>query len=164
MKLKEFLERIEDTLPKIVHFSALHMLKKVYNIQEDSLTPKELKAFFINYNLYQRYLNDYAGVIYNQFESSIDEVYKVMCEYFKENPDNQYLFEYRITRISNQDPTKYLSIPDPEMRNAAIARVEDKIEVIEESTYYKENKKEADIYLNELKQSLSMVKKAVGIV
>lgn len=164
MKLKEFLSKLERTESKIVHFSATHMLEKLYNIQEDSLNETQLKEFFIDYNNYDRYLNDYANTIYNQFMSSNDEIYETLCNYFNEDSDNKYLFEYRLKRVINQDPTKYLNIEDIEMRNAAIYRVEDKINIIKESKYYKENPDLANQHIKKLEKSIDMVKKAVGIV
>lgn len=163
MKLTLFLEELENNIPKIAHFCAIHMLEKKYDLENVSLERNELKIFFTDYSLYQKYLNDYAGIIYNKFDSSIDEVYAILCQYFNENPDNRSLFEYRLTRIENQEPSKYLAISDPEMRNAAIARLEDKINIIENSEYYSNNKDDADKKLSTLKQALSLVKRAVGI-
>jgi hypothetical protein len=163
MKLTIFLEELEKNVPKIAHFCAIHMLEKQYALENDSLEMTELKKFFTNYSFYQKYLNDYAGIIYNKFDSSIDEVYDLLCIYFNENPDNHSLFEYRLTRIANQEPSKYLSISDPEMRNAAITRVEDKIDIIVNSEYYINNQREAKEQLNSLKQALNLVKRAIGI-
>ena len=163
MKLTLFLEQLENSVPKIVHFCATRMLQKNYDIQEDDVKEEEIKRFFTHYTGYQTYLNDYAGVIYNQYDSSIDEVYESLCLYFNETPDNKSLFEYRLSRVINQDPSKYLNINDPEMRNAAILRAEDKINVIENSHYYLLNKNETQAQISELKQSLNLVKRAVSI-
>jgi hypothetical protein len=162
MKLTLFLEQLENNVPKIVYFCATHMLQKNYNIQDDDVKEEEIKTFFTHYNCYQTHLNDYAGVIYNKYDSSIDEVYESLCLYFNETPDNKSLFEYRLTRVINQDPSKYLNISDPEMRNAAILRAEDKISVIENSHYYLLNKKEAQAQISALKQSLDLIKRAVS--
>ncbi|XPV70039.1 MAG: hypothetical protein ACNI25_05565 [Halarcobacter sp.] len=164
MKLSQFLTNLEKRESKIVHFSAIHMLEKVYNIKEDSINEDKLKEFFIDYNNYDKYLNDYANVIYNQFMSSNDEIYEALCKYFDEDSDNKYLFEYRLKRLINQDPTKYLSIEDTEMRNAAIYRLEEKIETIKESKYYKQNEQIVNEYIQKLEKSIDLVKKAVGIV
>lgn len=164
MKIKDFLDKCEEELPKIVHFCAIHMLEKKYNIKEDSIEKGELKDFLINYGNYEVLLNDYANVIYRQFESSKEEVYEEICNYLNESSDNKYLFEHRLKRISNQEPTKYLSIEDVEMRDAAILRVDDKIEIIEASLYYREHEELASKEVEALKKSLSMVKRAVGMV
>lgn len=164
MKIELYLKNIEEKLPKIVYFCAIHMLKKVYNTEEDSIKEDELKDFFINYNNYEKLLNDYANVIYNRFESSKEEVYESLCEYFNEESDNKYLFLHRLKRISNQEPTKYLNFEDHDMRDAAILRVYDKIDTIEASKYYKEHKNLASKELDKLKKSLDLVKRAIGML
>ena len=164
MKIKDFLDKCEEELPKIVHFCTIHMLEKKYKIEEDEIEENDLKEFLINYDNYEKLLNDYANVIYRQYESSKEEVYETICEYLNENSDNRYLFEFRLKRIVNQEPTKYLQMEDVEMRNAAILRVDDKINLIEASSYYKEHEELASKELKALKKSLTMVKRAVGMV
>jgi hypothetical protein len=161
MKLSHFLETLENSVPKIAHLCAIHMLEKNYRLEYDSLNELQLKEFFTNYSLYHKYLNDYAGVIYNKFDSSLDDVYTFLCEYFNENPDNQSLFEYRLVRIANQEPHQYLRIEDSEILNSAITRLENKIQIIENSKYYQNNQTEDRKTIESLKQSLTLVKKAI---
>lgn len=163
MKINEFLENIEKSCSQISYFCSTHMLKKNFDIEKESLDIEKLKEFFINYDNYDKFLNDYAGVIYKKFESSIDEVYNEICNYLEENPDNKYLFSHRLKRISNQNPIKYLNIEDEELREAAIYRLENKINTIEESFYYQENKELAYKDIEKLKKSLQMVKTAAGV-
>lgn len=163
MKISEFLKSIEKSCSQIAYFCSIHMLKKNFDIESESLEKNDLKEFFINYNNYDKFLNDYAGVIYKKFESSIDEIYNEICKFLEENPDNKYLFSHRLKRISNQNPIKYLNIEDEELREAAICRLEDKINTIEESSYYKENKELAFNDIEKLKKSIQMVKTAAGI-
>lgn len=163
MKLSLFLENLEKDVPKIVHFCAIHMLEKDFSVEKDSLKESQIKEFFTDYNHYEKYLNDCAGIIYNKFDSSIDEIYTLLCQYFNENPDNLSLFEYRLSKIGNQDPKHYLSMEDTELRNNAIARLENKINIIENSFYYNHSQHHAKETIQTLKQSLSLVKKAVGI-
>ena len=158
MKLKEFLDNIEKKCSKITYLCVVHMFEKKYNIENDSIELGILKDFLINYDNYEKFLNDYANVIYKKFESSTDEIYNEICNFLNENPDNEYLFLYRLKRISNQDPIKYLNIEDEDMRNDAINRVEDKINTIENSTYYKENKELASNKIEKLKKTIEMVK------
>lgn len=162
MKIKEFLNNIENNCSKIAFFCSIHMLKKNFDIEKDSVAKDELKEFFINYDNYDKLLNDYAGVIYKKFESSIDEVFNEICKFLDENPDNKYLFLHRLKRISNQNPIKYLSIEDEDLQKAAISRLENKINTIENSLYYKENKELAFKDIEKLKKSIQMVKTAVG--
>ena len=163
MKIKEFLGNIESNCSKIAYFCSIHMLEKNYDLEKDDLEIDSLKEFFINYNNYEKFLNDYAGVIYKKFESSNDEIYNEICNYLGENPDNKYLFDHRIKRISNQNPLKYLNIEDDELKISAINRLEEKINTIENSFYYKENKELFFKEIDKVKKSLQMVKTVVGI-
>jgi len=163
MKIKEFLINIENSCSKIAYFCVIHMFEKEFDIEKDSLEEKEIKEFLINYNNYDKFLNDYAGVIYKKFESSNDEVYNEICKFLSVNPDNKYLFSHRLKRISNQNPMKYLNIEDEELRESAICRLEDKIHTIESSLYYKENKEVAFKEIEKIKKSIKVVKTAAGV-
>lgn len=163
MKLSDFLSDIEKNQDKIVFLCASHMLKKQYSIENDSCEIDLLKDFFINYSNYDKYLNDYANTIYNRYESSNDVIYEKMCKYFNEDCDNKYLFDYRLKRVENQDPTKYLNIEDEDMRNAAIYRVEDKLNTIKDSKYFNENKNLAIDKIEKLEKKILLVKKTVGL-
>lgn len=164
MKIIDFLSNLTNKENELIFLCAKHMLNKNFNIEEDELSEDELKEFFINYNNYDKYLNDYANIIYKRYESSNNEIYETLCNFFNENSDNRYLFEYRLKRVSNQDPKLYLSIEDSDMRDAAIYRVENKIKTIEESKFYKENPSFAKDEIQRLKDTINLVKKAVGIV
>lgn len=163
MELEYFLLKVEKKCSKITYFCAIHMLEKRFNIKNDSLEEDILKEFFIDYDNYEKLLNDYGNVIYNKFESSIDEVYSEVCNFLDEDSDNKYLFSHRLKRIINQDPIKYLNIEDEDMRDAAIHRVEDRINVIEESLYYKQNKETLSKEIEKLKKTVQMAKIVVGI-
>ena len=164
MKLSKFIEDIKSKESDIVYLCVIHMLEKVYNIEEEEILLDELKEFFINYVLYDKYLNDYASVIYKQFESSNSEIYESMCNYFDENSDNKYLFEYRLKRVLNQDPTKFLTIKDEDIKKVAIKRVEEKLKIIKESEYYKDNKDLSRNEIEKLTKSVNLAKNVVGIV
>ncbi|XOB60676.1 hypothetical protein ACMC56_08660 [Campylobacterota bacterium DY0563] len=164
MFILNFLDDLKNNTSEIVYLCASHMLKKQFNIEKDEIEHFKIVNFFIDYNNYDKYLNDYANVIYNKYESSNNEVFVSLCKYLNENPDNIYLYKYRLKRVINQDPKKYLAIEDSEMRNGAISRVEDKIKVIEESEYYKNNLEILDLSeINSLKKDIDLVKRAVGL-
>ncbi|WP_428022905.1 hypothetical protein [Arcobacter sp.] len=163
MKIKELLENIKAECTTITYFCSIHMLEKNFDIENDTSNKENIKEFFINYENYEKYLNDYAGVIYKKFESSIDNVYNEICLFFGENPDNKYLFSHRIKRVLNQNPMKYLDIENEDLRDNAIYKIEEKISIIEKSFYYKENKQLAYKELEKLKKSINMVKVAAGI-
>ncbi|RXJ70250.1 hypothetical protein CRV08_01400 [Halarcobacter ebronensis] len=162
MNIEEFLNKLQDNCDEIVYLCAKHMINKKFNNLAD-VQEIELKEFFIDYSNYDTYLNDYASVIYNRYESSKEEIYDSLCKYFNEESDNRFLFEYRLKRVINQDPKKYLFIEDEEMRNAAIYRVESKINIIENSKFYRANEKLAIDEISELKRVIALVKKTVGI-
>jgi hypothetical protein len=86
-----------------------------------------------------------------------------VCNFLDEDSDNKYLFSHRLKRIINQNPIKYLNIEDEDMRDAAIHRVEDRINVIEESLYYKQNKETLSKEIEKLKKTVQMAKTVVGI-
>lgn len=162
MKLANFLSILHKDEREIVYLCAKHMLEKKHDIQKDELEENQIKEFFIDYNNYDRYLNDYANIIYKKYESSNDEIYEFLCIYFNENIDNRYLFEYRLKRVINQDPKKYLSIEDFEMRDAAINRLEKRVQIIEESDFFKKNSSLGKKEIDNLKNQINLVKKAVG--
>ena len=58
---------------------------------------------------------------------------------------------------------KYLNIEDEDLREAAISRLEDKVNTIESSLYYKENKKLAFKEIDKIKKSIEVVKTAAGV-
>lgn len=162
MKLDDFINSLKEKCSEISILCAIHMIKKRYDIEE-MLEKNELKELLTNYDNYDKLLNDYANVIYNRYESSKDEVYKELCDFYNENSDNKSLFEHRLKRIINQDPTKYLSMEDDDMKKAAILRVEDKIKIIENSFYYQNNKEFSSKEIEKLKKSLEIVKTVVGL-
>jgi hypothetical protein len=164
MKLADFLSTLQKDEKEVIYLCAKHMLKKRYDIQEEALEEHQIKEFFIDYNNYDKYLNDYANIIYKRYESSNDEIYEYLCTYFNENSDNRHLFEYRLKRVINQNPKKYLAIEDFEMRNAAISRLEKRVQIIEESDFFKKNSSLGKKEIDEIKNQINLVKKAVGVI
>lgn len=162
MKIEDLLQNIQNSCSRIAYLCANHMLNKKFLI-ENEIDESILCDFLINFDNYDKLLNDYANIIYNRFESSKDEVFKEICLFLNEDFDNKYLFEYRLTRVLNQDPFKYLNMDDQDMQSEAINRVYDKIEIIENSNYYKNNKDKAIKDIEKLKKSLETVKMAAGI-
>jgi len=162
MKIADFLLTIKDQ-KEVVYLCAKHMLEKKYNFQDSDISFEELKSFFINYNNYNKYLNDFVNTIYKKFESSNDEVYKQLCDFFGEQSDNKYLFEFRLKRVKNQDPVKYLSLDDIEMKKSVINKLENRIKIIEESDFYRKNDSSLKDELIEIKNKVMLVKKAIDI-
>ncbi|RXI37362.1 hypothetical protein CRU99_12015 [Malaciobacter mytili] len=152
--MEEILNEIEKNYSKITYLCLEHFKNK-------KLLSNNIKEFLLNYSNYDRYLNDMANIIYNQYESSIDEVYKEVCNYFNEEYDNKYLYEYRLKRVINQDPKVYLQL-DEDIGKNALKKLEDRINLIYQSTYYKKNKEKINKDLFELVNDLKLVQKALG--
>lgn len=161
MTILDFLSNIKTNNDEVVHFCANHILKKLYTNFNDTVKEEELKTLFLNYSLYDKYLNDVGQTIYNNYESSIDEVYKILCNTFNESFDNIHLYEYRLKRVLNQDPKKYLQFDDEDIRDNAISRLEKRINEIETSKYYKENMKNLEKDLEKILKDIELVKKAI---
>lgn len=158
MKLENFLKEIENNCSKITYFCATHMINKKFNDKSENFQKELIKEFFINYENYELFLSDYASVIYNKFNSSKEEVYKELCKFLDENPDNKYLFLFRLKKVSNQNPLNYLNIEDKQTRDNIILKLENKVNTIENSFYYKENYELVGKEVLQLKKSLEIVK------
>lgn len=164
MNLENFLIDLKSSCSKISYLCIKHMFNKKFDLNnQNDIEDIEIKEFLINFDNYDKLLNDFANIIYNRFESSKEEIFMEICKYLNEDYDNKYFFEYKLTRVLNQDPFKYLNMDDKEMQEAAIERVYDKLEDIENSKYYQNNKGLAQKDIDKLKKSLEMVKMAVGI-
>ncbi|MGM0518205.1 MAG: hypothetical protein ACQERD_01030 [Campylobacterota bacterium] len=163
MKLSEFLADIEKTEPEVVHHCCKHLLSKKYDIQNDVVDKDELKAQLVNYNNFTKALNDSAGKIYRQYQAELDDVYKSICEKFNEDFDNKYLFEYRLARVSNQEPKQFLDIEDKDTQETVIQKYEDKINTILESKYYKDHEDKLSRNLEIPQKTLDLIKSAAGL-
>ena len=163
MKLSNFLEDIKKNQNEVVYYCCNHLLSKKYNINEDSVEEEVLKELFVNYDNFTKALNDSAGIIYKKYEAELNDVYKVICDLFNEDADNQYLFDYRLARVTNQEPRQFLEIEDKDTQQTVIQKFEDKINAILESKYYKNNEDKLSQNLIIPQKTLELVKSAAGI-
>jgi hypothetical protein len=163
MKLSVFLEEIKKNQEEVVYYCCNHMLSKKYNINEDSIDNDTLKDLFVNYDNFTRALNDSAGIIYKKYQAELNDVYKTMCKSFNEDFDNIYLYNYRLARVSNQEPRQFLDIEDKDTQETVIQKFEDKINAILESKYYKENEDKLSANLIIPQKTLELIKSAAGI-
>ena len=161
MELESTLKDIEKKCSKVAYLCVVHMIDEKFNNKD--IENISLKDFFINYENYEIFLNDYINVIYNKFDSSKEEVYNEICNFLEENPDNKYLFLFRLKKLSSQNPLSYINIEDEDIRASSILKLENKINIIESSTYYKENVKELTEDIIKIKKSLEVVKTVAGI-
>ncbi len=162
MELENILKDIEKKCSKVAYLCAVHMSDEKFKNKEE-IEELSLKDFFIDYENYEIFLNDYVSVIYNKFDSSKEEVYNEICNFFGENPDNKYLFLFRIKKLSSQNPLNYINIEDEDTKANSILKLENRINIIESSTYYKENMKELSEDIIKIKKSLKLVKTVAGI-
>jgi hypothetical protein len=163
MKLSVFLEEIKKNQEEVVYYCCNHLLSKKYNINEDSVDDEILKNLFVNYDNFTKALNDSAGIIYKKYEAELNDVYKIICKVFNEEADNAYLYNYRLARISNQEPRQFLDIEDKDTQETVIQKFEDKINAILQSKYYKENEDKLSANLIIPQKTLELIKSAAGI-
>lgn len=163
MKLSEFLENIKSTQEEVVYYCCNHLLSKKFNITEDSVENEVLKELFVNYDNFTKALNDSAGTIYKKYEAELNDIYKMICKIFNEDFDNVYLFNYRLARVQNQEPKQFLDIEDKDTQETVIQKFEDKINIILESKYYKENEDKLSANLIIPQKTLELIKSAAGL-
>ena len=163
MKLLDFLEDIKKNQDEVVYYCCNHLLSKKYNIEVDSVDDETLKELFVNYDNFTKALNDSAGIIYKKYEAELNDVYKTICKLFDEDFDNEYLFNYRLARIVNQEPRQFLEIEDKDTQQTVIQKFEDKINAVLESKYYKDNKDKLSSDLIIPQKTLELIKSAAGI-
>lgn len=163
MKLSEFLTDIKETQSEVVYYCCNHLLSKKYNVEDDSLDEETLKELFIDYENFNKALNDSAGVIYRKYEAELDDVYEVLCTKFGVDFDNKSLFDFRLARVNNQEAKQFLNIEDKDTQETVIQKFEDKINIILDSKYYKENESELANELIIAQKTLELVKSAAGL-
>lgn len=164
MKLIDFLNDIKENEKQVIYYCCKHLLSKKFNIDEDTLEDDDLKELFVNYDKFNKSLNDSAGVIYRQYEAELNDVYKEICNKFNEDFDNKSLYEFRLARVVNQDPRQFLDIEDKDTQEVVVQKLEDKINDILDSKYYNENKEVLSKDLELPVKTLELIKSAAGLV
>ncbi len=96
--------------------------------------------------------------IIEEFQATLDHKYAIAEDF-----DNVYLFDYRLARVVNQEPKQFLDIEDKDTQQTVIQKFEDKINVILESKYYKENKDRLSQNLIIPQKTLELIKSVAGI-
>jgi len=163
MEISVFLENIKKNQDEVVYYCCNHILSKKFDVNKDNLEDSVLRELFVDYDNFTKALNDSAGIIYKKYEAELDDVYKEICKIFNEDFDNAYLFNYRLTRVKNQEPKQFLNIEDKDTQETVIQKFEDKINAILESKYYKENKEKLAESLIIPQRTLELIKSAAGI-
>ena len=160
MKKEEFLNTIKNNCTEILYLSTKHMLDKLY---QDNEQIQNHSDFFANYKNYHLYLNDYAGVIYSKYASSIDNLYIEMCNYLNIEIDNKYTLEHTIIKLEKQTPQLLLGLTDDDIQKQTIIYFDEKLVAIYNSKHFQENTKEFKLRVEKLKKNITLVKSVLRI-
>lgn len=113
--------------------------------------------------MFLKYLNDYAGTIYRRYNSSIEQIYVELCEYYGLDLDNEYRFEHIIKKLEKQTPQMLMSLTDEDIQKQTIDNFEDKLLLIKKSKYYLNNKEKLESSIDKLDKNIMLVKKALNL-
>ena len=160
MKKEDFLDNIEKDCTEILYLSTKHILDKLYQDGEQLINHTE---FFANYKNYHIYLNDYAGVIYSRYASSIDNLYIEMCNYLSIEIDNKYTLEHTMGKLEKQTPQLLLGLTDEDIQKQTIIHFDEKLVAINSSIHYQSNMQEFKNRVDQLKENINLVKNALNI-
>jgi len=160
MKLIDFLQEIKLNCSEITYLSMNHMFDKLYIIDNDIIDKDKLLQNIQDYPSMLRYLNDYAGTIYRQYNSSTQEIYDELCQYFKLDKDNIYTFRQTLNKLQKQTPDMIMSIEDKDIKIQTINNFENKLQQIKQSNYYINQIEELKEDILILEKNISLVKKA----
>lgn len=147
---------------EILYLCCEHMLDKLYK-EEDDFATEEVNEFFSNFKNYHRYLNDFAGTIYNKYGSHVNTIYIDMCGYLGIEVDNKYTLEHVIIKLEKQTPELLIGLTNEQIQKQTIIHFEEKLEDIEGSIYYRSNKKEFQPRVEKLYKNIAFVKKALNL-
>lgn len=164
MKLSIFLEDIKQNQEEVIYYCCNHLLSKKFDVENDAIEESQLKELFVNYDNFTKALNDSTGIIYRKYEAELNNIYETICSLFNEESDNKYLFDYRLTRVKNQEPRQFLDIEDKDTQETVIQKFEDKINTILNSKYYRENETSLSNEMIIPQKTLELIKSAAGLV
>jgi hypothetical protein len=136
MTISNFLIDFKSKSDKITFLSIEHMLLKLFKGDDEA---KDLDDLLSNYPMYLRYLNDFAGKIYKQYDSSIDNIYYETCKILELEPDNKYLFDYRLNKLELNDVSRIMNINNDDIKAQTIEKQYSEFEKLLNSKYYQEN-------------------------
>ena len=164
IKLTDFLDDIADNCSAIAFLSMRHILNKLYDdVETISLDKTELLSIIEDYSLLLIYLNDYAGVIYRQHNSSVNIIYTQLCNHFNLSIDNKFTYEHVVKKLQKQTPSLLMSLSDEDIKIQTIENFCEKLDDIKKSKYYNDNIKDLEKNILELEKNISLVKMASQI-
>ncbi|MEA2049880.1 MAG: hypothetical protein U9O56_04045 [Campylobacterota bacterium] len=160
MTKEDFLNKIHKDCSEILYLGSKHMMDKLYKNDEIINETKNIE-FFSNYKNYHLYLNDYAGVIYSRYASSVNNIYIEMCGYLNVEVDNKYTLEHTIVKLEKQTPQLLLGLTDEDIQKQTIIHFDEKLEAIDGSSHYNNNLNEFKNRVDKLKSNIILVKNAL---
>jgi len=161
IKLTDFLDDIADNCSYISFLSIRHILNKLYDdVENESENKDELLKIIQDYSFLLRYLNDYAGTIYRQYNSSVELIYSELCKHFNLSIDNKYTYEHIVKKLQKQTPALLMSLADEDIKIQTIENFCEKLDNIKKSNYYNENKEKLEDTILVLEKNIALVKMA----
>jgi hypothetical protein len=161
-KIIDFLDEINNNCSHIVFLSVKHILNKIYdNIENQEVQNKEeLLKIVKNYSFVLRYLNDFAGIIYRKYDTSVEAIYLELCDFYNFNSDNEYIYEHTINKLKKQTPVLFMSLTDEDIKIKTIENFCEKLDKIKISQYYLSNIKQLQVEVQDLQKNIDFVKMA----
>jgi hypothetical protein len=139
INILELEKELNNKYSKIVYKSLYHILKKILKDDIDKkIKLDEIKEIISNYQNYTKFLNDYSTDIYKIYNSSIDEIYLNLCEYFQVEPDNISLYKFRIKKLNISHIEKF-ELLDDDIQEIIIKKYQKNLNLILNSKYYQNN-------------------------
>ena len=159
MTINQFLSEFKLKSDTITFLSIQHFLMKLYK-DGDEIT--NIEETLSNYPLYLRYLNDFAGKIYKQYDSSIYEIYNNTCQIIGIEADNQYLFNYRLARLELNDIERIMNIQNEDIKLQTVEKQFDEFQKVISSKFYQENKEQYKQNIVKLELHVEILKQLIN--
>ncbi|MCI0500796.1 MAG: hypothetical protein L0Y61_03485 [Epsilonproteobacteria bacterium] len=165
LKINDLLNEIKENCTEIAYLSMIHLYGKLYDLNENiEIDKEEFLEIIKNYSLFFRYLNDYAGTIYKRYNSSIEIIYIELCSYYGLELDNEYRFEHILRKLEKQTPQLLMSLVDDDIQRQTVENFEEKLSLIKNSGYYKNNHIRLSTKIDKLEKNIALVKKALNFI
>lgn len=159
MTINQFLDEFKLKSDTITFLSIQHFLMKLYKDGDEIINIEETLS---NYPLYLRYLNDFAGKIYKQYDSSIYEIYNNTCQILNIEADNQYLFNYRLARLELNDIARIMNIQNEDIKSQTVEKQFDEFQNLLNSKFYQENQEKYKTKIVKLEKNFELLKQLIN--
>ena len=153
----QYLDEIKQHCSEVSFLSMEHYIKKLYKDLQQEISKDEFISQISNYPQLNRYLNDFASMIYKKNNSSINEIYMEVCKYFDVDTDNKYVFEFFLKKLQLHDASDILAIKDESIKKQYILSLEEKLQAIKQTKYYKDNTTHLAKQINKIENTIQTV-------